>query len=319
MTIIKSVVDFFRGSNGESQKIDRWGIMNPITIAGDYITATKTLYGIILRSPNTVALIAGKMEAQTKYEEKAQEAYKTYLSALPAHDRSTEINNPMSTIILAIEYSAANIALIEDNFEALFGGVVDGDENSIKSSSLIVLGYIEMVNDFMNWLSHLSAHAVDDTDLIPPYWSNKLSTNAKAMGNFVGNTLNKWNPKHKGLLETIRRVQKMGSDVTVKTGDHWMDDIVSDNQFSPDQQDLMRASIRNPVLWWIDNRIVSHQHKIELYSSRKDWLIAKVALEERRLAGIDQESLEYKKLKKVVDNYASIVTRYEQKLERLRA
>ena len=174
----------------------------------------------------------------------------------------------------------------------MFGGVIGGDENSIKSSSLIVLGYIEMVNDFMNWLSHLSAHAVDDTDLIPPYWTNKLGANAKAMGSFVGNTLNKWNPKHKGLLETIVRVQTMGSDVTIKTGDHWMDDIVNDNQFTLDQQDLMSASIRNPVLRYIDRRIVQHQHKIELYSSRKDWLIAKVALEERRLAGLDPASPE---------------------------
>lgn len=319
MAIIKSVVDFFRGSDGESQKIDRWGIMNPLTIASDYIAATRNLYGIILRSPDTVSLIAGKIEAKTKYETKAQEAYKMYLTGLPAHDHTNEIKNPMSTIIQAVEYSAGNIALIEDNFESLFGSVVDGDENSIKTSSLIVLGYIEMVNDFMNWLSHLSAHAVDDTDMIPPYWSNKLSANAKVMGNFVGNTLNKWNPKHKGLLETIRHIQKTGGDVTVKTGDNWMDDIVSDNQFSIDQQDLMSASIRNPVLWWIDNRIVSHQQKIDLYNSRKDWLIAKVALEERRLAGLDTESLEYKRLKKIVDNYASIVTRYEQKLERMRA
>lgn len=319
MAIVKSIVDFFRGSDGQSQKIDRWGIMNPLSIASDYISATKSLYSIILRSPEVVALIAGKVEAKSKYEAKAQEAYKAYLSGLPAHDRTSEINNPLSTIIQTIDYSSANIALIEDNFEALFGGMVDGDENTIKTSSLIALGYIEMVNDFMNWLSHLSAHAVDDTDLIPPYWTNKLLANAKMMGVFVGNALNRWNPKHKGLLESIRHIQKTGSDVTVKTGDTWMDEIVQDNQYSLDQQDLMSASIRHPVLWYIDRKLVAHQNKIDLYATRKDWLVAKVALEERHLNGLSPDTPEYKKLKKIVDNYASIVTKYEQKLERMRA
>lgn len=319
MAIVKSVVDFFRGSNGESQKIDKYGILSPLMAASDYIEATKRLYNIVLSSPNVVALIAGKTEPASKYQGKAQEAYKAYLSGLPAHDRSREIANPLSTIIQTIEYASGNISLIEDNFEALFGSVVDGDETTIRTSSLIALGYVEMVNDFMNWLSHLSSHAMDDTDLIPPYWTNKLIFNAKTMGEFVGNTLNKWNPKNKGLLESIRHVQKSGGDVTIKTGDNWMDDIVHDSQYTMDQQGLISASIRNPVLWFIDRRIVQHQHKMELYNSRKDWLVSKVALEERRLAGLSPDTPEYKKLKKVVDNYASLVTKYEQKLERMRA
>jgi len=319
MAIIKSVVDFFRNSGGESQKIDKYGILSPLMAASDYIDATKKLYGIVLSSPDTVALIAGKTEPKSKYQGKAQEAYKAYLTGLPAHDRSREISSPLSTIRDTIDYASGNIALIEDNFEGLFGTVVDGDASTIRTSSLIVLGYLEMVNDFMNWLSQLSSHAMDDTDLIPPYWTNKLTTNAKLMGEFVGNNLNKWNPKHKGLLETVRHVQKMGGDVTVKTGDNWMDDIVHDSQYTVDQQELLNASIRNPVLWFIDKQIVRHQYKTELYNSRKDWLVSKVALEERRLAGLSPDSPEYKRLKKIVDNYASLVTKYEQKLERMRA
>lgn len=322
MGIVKNITDFFRGHNeGTTKPIDRYGILSPLMATSEYVKAAKDYYKVLVSGNQVTQLLGGRIKGADIDQDKAIEAYKIYVKALPAHEQAMEKQSPLSTVLITLDTVSGNLELIEDHFQDLFGSLTEGgDEAVVRSSALVVIGYLETADIFTTWLGQLSAHLVpEEIDTIPPYWTKGLLVNAKVAGEFVANNLNKWSPRYKGLLEEIKQMQRKGVDVSVKTGDNWMDEFVHDNQFSHTEQELMTAALRNPILMIASGNLARHQEKIELLTSRKDWLISKVALEEARLSGLDANSPEYKRLKKATDHYAALVTKYEQKIERMRA
>lgn len=321
MGIVKSIADFFRSAHGvEAKPVDRYGVLSPLMATGDYVKAAQDYFKILISDKKIGQRLIGR-EAGDQHLAKAIDAYKLYLHGLPAHDQAMERQVPLSTVLLALETISGNIELIEDHFNELFGALVSGSgEASIRSSSLVTIGYLETADAFTVWLGRFAAHLVfEDDATVSPFWTKEMLVNAQAMGEFVGNNLNKWSPRYKGLLEEIKAMQRKGSDVSIKTGEQYMDEFVHDNQFTNAEQVLMTASLRSPIMWLIDNRLAAHQQKLELLTTRKDWLISKIALEEARIHGMDPSSPDYKRLQKATDHYASLISKYEQKIERMRA
>lgn len=319
MGILKNVTDFFRNATPVDGPIDKYGILAPLLAASEYVETTKKMMLLLRKDQPNLAILLGNAPAKTLHEEKAQIAYKAFLNALPGHDQSGEKSDPLSSILTSLDWITKNIESVEDNFSPLFGDIIHGDESAIRTSSLLVVGYLEQTNRFLNWLGILSAHVLDDGDTIPPFWTKTLLEGAKPMSGFVANNLNKWYPKAGGLLSTVRHIQQTGADVAIKTGDSWMDDFIHDNQFTVSEQELLSASIAHPAMMFSRVYAARKESKIERDTARKDWLIAKIALEEAHLAGVDSSSLEYKRLKKARDHYVTVVTKYEQKIERARA
>jgi hypothetical protein len=276
---------------------------------------------LLKKDPLIFDLVSGRTKPVNKYQEKALVAYKDYVKTLSGHEQSLEKKDPLSSVLMTFENILKNIDQIEDNFSLLFKSMTgDNADITVRSSSLVVVGYLEAADNFSTWFGHLAAHLrANQDDLIPPYWTKELDNESKVSAKFASDTLNRWNPSHKGLIQEVLSMQKKGTDVAIKTGNTWLDEFIHDNQFSDTEQDLMSRALRNPIMMFASGHIERHQRKIDLLNSRKDWLVAKVAMEEAKLGGMGEDSPEYKKLKKAIDHYATLVTKYEQKIERMRA
>lgn len=324
MGLLKSIGDFWRNLNIEAEKAslktaDRYGVVSAIATAGDNIASVKTLVKLLSRQDKLAFLTIKNHAFANDFEKHAATAYEVYLRYLGYAFSAREHGAPFSTVIKALDTIAANLDQVENNVVGLLNPT-HASEESIRLSSLIVVGYIERANTLVAWLSQFAAHVTTEgQETVTPFWTNNMISNASVVGAFVGDNLSRWSVSSGGLMKDIKTMQKQGLDAQLKKNETWFDDVYHDAQFSSSQKDLMNASLRNPFLMLGDRFLEKRRQEIELLTTRRNWLIAKVALEEARLGGISESSPEYLKLRKVVDNYTSLITQYEQKIERLRS
>ena len=320
MGIVKNIADHFR-SAPKVKTVDHYGILSPLLATGDYVLSTSELYAMF-KTASYTDLVKGRIKPSNNLVEKAIIAYKDYVKGLPGREQSLEVKQPFSTILLTLESIGGNINQIEDNFHSLFVATNNNaPEVTLRSSSLIVIGYLEKVDNLTTWLGNLAEHLTAETgDMIPPFRTKELLGGAVEAGEFSTFNLYKWNFKQEPLLNEIKEMQRKGSDLTIQADNGtWIDEFAHDNQFSSMEQTLMTASLKSPIMMAITWGIVRTQDKINLLSSRKDWLTSKIILEQSRLRGLNPESPEYKRLKKATDHYSNLVSKYEQKIERMRA
>jgi len=319
MGIVKQVADHFKSAT-TSQSVDRYGILSPLLASGDYITSTAEIYALFKNSFYS-DLMSGKTKTDNLHVLKAVEAYRDYVKALPPHEQSEEKVEPFSTILSALSSISGNISQIEDNFQGLFGDVAEAKpESTLRSSSLVVIGYLEEADSYATWLANLTEHmTADHDDMIPPFRTKELTNRASDMAQFAAMNLNKWSHQHGSFLAEVKSMQVKGSDVAIQSGEMWIDQFAHDNQFSSVEQNLISASLRSPIMMAMTRGHVKTQEKIDLLTSRKDWVTTKIVLEQSKLRGMNPESPEYRKLKKVNDNYANLVSKLEQKIERMRS
>ena len=319
MGIVKNIADHFR-SAPKAKPDDHYGLLSPLLATGDYIASVKQLYSLF-KDSIYVDFMSGKIKPVNASVEKAVMAYKDYVKGLPSHEQSLEKAQPFSTLILALESISGNIHQIEDHFQELFGSIkLEEPNTNLRSSSLVVIGYLEKADLFSTWLSLLIEHMTAETgDLIPPFRTKELMDKTPESAEFATLNLHRWNYKLEPLLKEIKEMQHKGSDLALMAeGGSWIDDFAHDSQFTPTEQDLMTASLRSPMMMFVTGGFVLIQDRIELLSTRKDWLTSKLILEQSKLRGMDPDSPEYKRLKKATEHYSNLVSKYEQKIERMR-
>lgn len=320
MSFVKKIADYFRAGGGESSKpVDRFNILSPIMASNEYVESTLKFVKLSMADPQIRTVLKRKDLTINSYPEKGKSAYQHFTKALSPHDQSMERQVPFSTILTALEAILGNLEIIEDNFQSIFGDSIK-DAALTRSSSVIVVGYIETANAFCTWTNQLINHmTADNHTSIPPFDSKSLLTNAEQAGYFVTNNLGKWAPRYKGILSLVTDMKKKGTDVVISTGDTWIDSFVHDNQFDGTEQHLISAAFGNPILMYMSRRIVREQEAIADLESKKDWLISKIALAEARSHGLMEGSAEHKKLLHAIDFYANKMSKIQQQLERMRA
>ena len=319
MGIINGIANFFKGSS--HGQLDKYGILSPLMSAQEYAEATKKLLGVVSTNDGYMAKLAPKFVATSTVDVQTQVAYRSYLKGLANRDIDIEKHTPLASMVLGVTNVAANLSLVESKFNTLFGDGNDKiDEADIKLSLLIIVGYIQKATEYCAWIGQFVAHlSYDGNASLTPFETISLAKDAERFGDFTSFNLSVWNPHHGGILNTISTMQKRGVDVAIKAGGAWIDTFVHDGQFSSGEQDLMTSSLRNPILIILDASNRATQSRINLLTSRKDWLVAKTVLESDRLRGLDPQSAEYIRLSKIVDKYADLVSKYEQKIERARS
>ena len=299
---------------------DRYGILSPLLATSDYLHAAADLTGTIKDSP-VLEVLRGKTKPSHKYTEMALKAYQDFVKDLRPEFESNEKKQPFSVISLILDSIIGNIQQIEDNYQGLFGEVGEQTpEQCLRSSSLLVLGYLEKSDQFATWLSSLIEHlTASESDLIPPFRTKEMIKYSEELASFANDNLHRWNPRSDGLLSEINEMQRRGSDVVIQSADgEWIDEFAHDSQFSPMEDTLITASLRSPILWIRTRGYVKAQDKIDLLNSRKEWLTSKLIFEQSKLRGLAEGTPEYKRLQAAVHFYADAVSRYEQKLERMR-
>ena len=326
MSVLKAIGDFFRKPQTE-QSTDQHSILAPLILTADAVEKTKVFLDLLKQDKTILDVLSrnGPMRpdrAHSKSVDTALKAYKDYVRGLPGHERDMETRTPLSTLMSGLTMVLTNIQHIEDNFDFLFGSATHHDaEHSVRSSSLVTIGYIERAGKFALWVGLLGEHLTASDDehmLIAPFKSNFLTSQAASMSEFVALNLNKWSSQE-GFIKEISDMQKRGSDVSVQSGGMWIDEFSHDNAFSHSEQDLMAASIRNPISMLIGQYTSLAQLMIEMLEAQKDWVISKIAAHEAKLRGMDPESTEYKKLQITVRHYADLISKYESRIERIRA
>lgn len=325
MGIVSTVGGFFRNLSDGWEKInhrlDPYKLHQPIVNAithteathkalSDEVASNFMLFGFINLTPGKI-----------KRNSEAGKAYNTMISQLPTVYRAQEGKKALNGVIAALDAVLTNLRAIEVDFNQLFGGTLGEDRIlEIRTSTLMALGYIEQVNTTNQFIGTLiESMTATHAELVPPYWLKTMNQEAKQVGEFLSLNLDRWYPKHGGLIGDIKNLQKKGSDVLVQTGSTYIDDYIHDNAFSDGQGTLMNAALRNPFLMFASGQTAREAAKIELYIARKDWLVSKVAVAEAKLRGETENSLEYQRLEKVASNYMDLVNKYEQKIERMRA
>jgi hypothetical protein len=319
MSMVKAVANRFRSATTED-KGDRYSILSPLIDTVDFVSTTANMLKVF---DNTVYadMMSGKVKPTNKYAESAVKAYHDYVRELSNQEQSLERARPFSTMEMALESIGGNLTLIEDNFTDLFGKLsATKPEATLRSSSLVIIGYLERADQFATWLMMFVEHmTAGDSDMIPPFRTKELLNKSHDASQFAATNLRKWNYKTGGLLSEVREMQAKGKDVSVQTqSGEWIDEIAHDDQFSADEQILMSAALRSTVMMVVTWGHVRTKNRIDLLTSRKNWLTSKIVLEQSKLRGSDPESPEYKRLKKATDHYADLVSKYEQKIERMR-
>jgi len=319
MGFIQQIADLFRSRGSDAvASSDRFGILTPLTETIDYLEKTKTYLRLFQSNTKIALLLKDKTVHHNAFQEKAKNAYQLYLRSLAPHDLAMEKQVGLSSAQAAIDSILGNLELIEDNFQKFFGDALK-DPTTMRTSSLLVIGYIQTANAFGNWVMQLTNHFVPNDDSnITPFVTKELIENAPMAGQFVSHNLGNWTPRYKGFLTLINDLQKKGVDVVIRSDDIWLDSFISERQFSSTEQNLIIAGFNNPILSWATGRMVKQQEQLELAQYRKDWLISKIAMEEAKMHGVDQNSPDYAKLKRAIDYYSSMVSKQESKIERLR-
>lgn len=318
MGFVQKIADLFRSGGGDT-KLDRFGILTPLTETIDYLEKTRTYLKLFQANTKISLILKDRTSHHNSFQDKAKTAYELYVHALAPHDVAMERQLALSSAQVAIDAILGNLELIEDNFQKFFGDAIK-DPTSMRTSSLVVIGYIETANAFANWVTQLTNHFVptDDSN-ITPFVTKELVDKAPMAGRFVSNNLGPWTPRYKGFMTLIADMQKKGTDVVIKSNDMWLDDFINEKQFSSNEQNLITAGFTSSILSWATSRMIKQQQELELAQYRKDWLISKIAMEESKTRGLDTNSPEYAKLKKAIDYYSSMVSKQEHKIERLRA
>lgn len=321
MDIVTSIGNFFRAAvNNKTNPIDRYDILSPLISVQEYVERTRDLVGIMEKNPRIVDLIKNPKLATNTNIANTLKSYEEFVKALPHQFQRSEMTVPFSVIHLGLNSINNNLEMVETQFPSLFGGNdAKIDETNLRTSSLIIIGYIETVSDFCTWLgSFIRLLTADDHDLIPPFEAKSVSLKASKFGSFIGFNLIQWNGGNHGILSTIKSMQKKGADVVIKTEDAWIDTFIHDNQFSPIEKELMGASIRTGMM--LVNLISNiKSYRLEFLTAQKQWLVAKIALETGNLSGMDPNTAEYKKLLKATEYYANAAAALQQKIERARS
>lgn len=320
MSFVQQIADLFRSrGSGASISSDRFDILTPLTETIDYLEKTKAYLKLFQTNTKIALLLKDKTIHANAYQDKAKAAYQLYIHALASHELSMERQVPLSSAQAAIDAILGNLELIEDHFQQFFGDAIK-DPTSMRTSSLVVIGYIETAKAFGTWVTQLTNHFVPNDDgNITPFVTKELLDKAPIAGQFVSRNLGPWTPRYKGFLTLLSDLQKKGADVVIRSEDTWLDSFINDKQFSSTEQSLIVAGFNNPILSWATGRMVKQQEQLQLEQYRKDWLISKIAMEEYKTHGLDPASAEYAKLKKAIDYYSSQVSKQEYKIERLRA
>jgi len=319
MNPLTAIANAFR-SAPKGQKVDRYNLLSPLLATGELVASAKAAY-LVFSTSMYADIVRGRAKPGSPFTQKSVQAYNDYVKHLPSREQASEKTQAFSSVLAALDAITQNLTVVEDNFQALFGNLESTTpEQNIKTSSLVVIGYLEKADNFCTWLMNLAEHmTADEGDMIPPFRTRDMLGNATTMSEFVQLNLNKWNPKHGGLFSEIKTMQSKGADLPVQLASgEWIDEFAHDNQFNTDERNLITAAIRNPILIMINWGHVKTQHRLELLTARKEWLTAKVIQEQAKLRGLDPSSTEYARLKKITDKYASLISKHEQQIERIR-
>jgi hypothetical protein len=321
MSIVKSIGDFFRSSHKDpNAKVDQYDILSPLMSVQEYANKSLELISLVNSNELVQGLLKGTVTTDNKNKVAAVKAYKDFLDGLPYSYRSYD-NESLKGLVDVSQSIIKNLDLVEKFFPQLFDLKNSNiDEANIKTSSLVVIGYLEQANEFFNWTSSFIRHLTDDdNEMIPPFETKSLILKASKMGQFGGFNLTNWNGSTDSIINDIRHMQKKGVDVAIKSGDTWLDAFMNDNQFSPSEADLMTAALSNPIMMVVRANMSYHKWLMDLRTSRRDWLVAKIALETKKMRGLDRTTPEYKKLEKATEHYADLISKYEQRIARARA
>jgi hypothetical protein len=326
MTFLSGIANAFRSASKDQkpERADHYGILSPLLATGELLATTQDLVKLISTPTGSVApteVLKGRIKTTDKHVQKSVEAYQNYVKRLSPHEQQMERAQPLSSVVATTAAIRENLTQIEDNFQALFSGLnSDKPEQNIKSSSLVVIGYLQKADTFCTWVSTLVEHLTSDAgDMIPPFRTREMLNKASGAAEFASMNLGKWSPKRGGFLTEVKVMQSKGADVPLQTSTgQWIDEYAHTSQFSADEQDLMTASLGNVMLMIINWGHMRTQAHIELLSARKEWLTAKIIQLQSKSRGMDVDSGEYQRLKKATEKYASIVSKYEQQIERMR-
>lgn len=312
MSIFSPITKLFKSALPEEATTDRHEILLNLMRAQQYHEGAMKLLNLVKNNYG---------DKKTKYSEIAMKAYHEFSKKLPSSYSNMGLKDPFSDLIEVMESVSVNLEAIEENFPTLFvgreGKIDDGD---LRASSLVVMGYVQMVEDLCTWtkilLEHLTAEA---NDTIPPFRTKYLTTHADRMASFA--TFNLTSAKSKGsrVIETVRTMQAKGVDAALKNGDIWIDSFVHDSQFSPMEKDMITASLLPFTMTFIHTYASVTKWWIDWNTANRDWLTAKVLFETEKLNGMDPSSSEFKRLKHAVDHYSDLISKYDQRLERARA
>ena len=317
MNIIKSIADLFRSGQDSSAKRDPYMLLSPLATAKSVVSGTIELVDL-LASRTNIAQAVVRPDQKDTHQKDGAKAWHDYVTGLPVSIRGAEKLHPFSTILNTLNLISKNLETISETYGTFFSDP-DLDVANVRTSALMLVGYVEASENYCGWVQNLIAHVQNpDGEMISPFMTKNLQTKAGFFGGFSGFNLTKWNDPNLGIVADIHQLQKNGTDVSVRSGDTWIDTFLGDSQLTDSQQSLMISAMRSPILALVANHVAWTQERIELYSHRQEWLIAKVALEQARLNGLDPNSPEFKKLKKMVDKYSDVISRLEQKIERLR-
>lgn len=321
MAILKALVSHFKNATSTS-KSGKFGLLSPLIASGDFVKTTIDMFQLLKTNPTYKTLLLNKETPTQKSLVSAYTAYQTYIKTLPNSDFNLEKKEPLSTIVKALQAMHQTVELIEDHFKEIFGSTtIEKPEEQLKSSSLIVIGYLEQVDHYCTWASNFVEHLTASAkEMIPPFRTKMLLNTVKDVAEFATLNLYKWHPEHNGFLNHLKEMAKQGKALALQTKEGaWIDDYASDDHFSETEQTLLKASLRSPITMGISFGINRVQALLDLLESRKEWLTAKIVMEQAKLRGLDENSPEYKRIQKACDHYADLVSRYEQHIERIKA
>lgn len=316
MSIIKTIGDKIRSllSSSPNASVDK------VTLSTLMESQISTLTGIgnALQTPAVKTRISQilKDKKATGGYAAFKHTYESFYTSLHAQTQVVERKSPFESVRQGITCTLKGLDDLLDNLDTFLGQGADISISDLRVSGMTLIGYTDQISDVIDWCNYMLNYALSDAeDRQAPYVADVLEaiTQTTAYWDDQCTFLNRSN---KTILSTIEDLAQSSANTNLIAGNHTLDSFVTDKDMPNLTLQTGPTFLRSPSVMISEHIALGKKAKLDNLKSQKEWLQNKVALLQLKMNNVDPESEEYKRLKKVVDNYNDMIVANDRKIKR---
>lgn len=316
MSIVKSIGDKLRSflKTSPNASVDK------VTLSTLMESQISTLTGIgnALQTPAVKARLTQilKNKKATGSHAQFKSAYDEYFSSIRAQTQVIERKAPLESIRQGITCTISGLNDLLDNLDTFLGQGADISLSDLRVGGMTLIGYTDQISDVIDWSNYMLNFALsDEGDTSAPYVSDVLGALTQTTAQWADQCA-ALNSAHKTILSTLNDLAQSSANTNLIAGNHTLDSFVTDKDMPNLTLQTAPSFLRSPSIMISEHIALGKKAKLDNLKSQKEWLQNKVALLQLQMNNVDPESEEYKRLKKVVDNYNDMIVANDRKIKR---
>lgn len=317
--VFKRLSDATKTIQSDQSLIDKIDVLNYAEELDDTITQLITT----LSQPDISQTLDDIVNTRAK-DEVTQAIVQTHnlvFHDLPSRTQSDERHHAFGCLVPVLEILQKDLDAIRSNFPKLFGvdQTTELKLSDIKVSTMIVVGYLEVVVRFVSWCVYLVTAVTESSDKesgfrMPPYQLKALVETAHLQSQLMNDVLSR--PVGTTILSEIEQIRERGGDVYIQTQGEGLDAYAHERDYKAAELNYIGGFMYNLVSF-VGNKLITYRReRYEQLKAMREFMATKVSLLHLQMSRMDNhQSQEYKKLEKIAANYANLIAQHDKKIK----